>query len=216
MIDDRQGTPMTAAARAHRHRTLLPYAAALVALATLGACTGADPGPAVTTPPATSPTTVAKPAPASTTTTPGPTASVDPVIAKIPAAARPETQAGAAAYSTFYFEQLNRSFKTASPELLDGLFEPSCQICVDLRKSSNELKTTSQHHDGDTLKVAFSSATVYNPNQRQVLVRLRQFAVPVVDKDGKQVDTTKAGSGAFVAVLKYTDHWVITDLGRPS
>ncbi|MGO4603146.1 DUF6318 family protein [Terrabacter sp. 2YAF2] len=206
---------MTAAATPHRHRTLLPYAAALIAVATLGACTGRDPGPSRTTPPAST-TTSASPTTTTTTPVPSPTTSVDPVIAKIPANARPETQAGAAAFSEFYFEQLNRSFKDASPELLEGLFESSCKICVDLHKSASELKAASQHHDGDTLKVTFSSATIFNSRQRQVLVKLDQFAVPIVDSHGKRVDTTKAGSGAFVAVVTYKDHWVITDLGRPS
>ena len=208
---------MTAAARPHRHRTLLAYAVAPVALAALGACTGSDPGPAVTTPPSTS-AVASSPAPPTTTTsaTPSPTATVDPVIAKIPAAARPETQAGAAAFTRFFFEQMNRSFKDASPELLNGLFAPSCQICADLTLSAKELKLASQHHDGDTLKVTFSSATVFNDRDRQVLVKLDQFAVPVVDQNGKRVATTKAGSGAFVAVLRFTKHWILTDLGRPS
>ncbi|NUO89733.1 MAG: class F sortase, partial [Dermatophilaceae bacterium] len=48
-----------------------PYAAAFVALATLGGCTGSDPGPTTTTPPATSTTaatTTAAPATTSKTT----------------------------------------------------------------------------------------------------------------------------------------------------
>ena len=45
MIDDRQGTPMTAAARPHRHRTLLAYAVAPVALAAAGCVHGRRPGP---------------------------------------------------------------------------------------------------------------------------------------------------------------------------
>jgi hypothetical protein len=214
MIDDRQGTPMTAAARPHPHRRLLPYAAAGLAVALLGACTSGDPSPTTTTPPSSTTTSAAP----STTTTPAPspTKTVDPVLAKIPAAARPETQAGAAAFSRFYFEQLNRSFQRASPEILDGLFQPSCRICVDLQKSARDLKAASQHHDGDTLKVTFASATVFNDQDRQVLVKLDQSSVNVVTKSGKRVDKTKAGSGAFVAVLRFTDHWVIIDLGRPS
>ncbi|MGO4360506.1 DUF6318 family protein [Terrabacter sp. RAF57] len=208
---------MTAAARPHRHRTLLAYAVAPVALAALGACTGSDTGPAVTTPPSTSAVTSSS-APTTTTTSaaPSPTATVDPVIAKIPAAARPETQAGAAAFTRFFFEQLNRSFKDASPEVLDGLFASSCEICTDLSRSAKELKMASEHHDGNTLKVTFSSATIFNDRDRQVLVKLEQFAVPVVDENGKRVDTTRAGSGAFVAVLRFSTHWELTDLGRPS
>ncbi|GAA2479777.1 DUF6318 family protein [Terrabacter carboxydivorans] len=215
MIDDRQGTPMTAAARPHR--TPVSYAAAALAVGLLGACTSGDPGPAVTTArTASSSASSASPPPTTTTPTPSPTTSVDPVLAKIPAAARLETQSGAAAFARFYFEQLNRSFMDASPEILDGLFDPSCRICTDLQKSSRELEAQSRHHAGNTLTVTLASATVFNKKDRQVLVTLDQHSVAVLNKSGKRVDTTKSGKGAFVAALRFTDHWVITDLGRPS
>src|SRR6476661_3766767 len=101
MVDDQQGTPMTAAATPHRHRTLLPYAAALVAVATLGACTGGDPGPSRTASPA-SITTSSTPTTTTTAPAPSPTAPTDPVIAKIPAAARGNNAAGAEAFARFY------------------------------------------------------------------------------------------------------------------
>src|SRR6478735_5923908 len=100
---------MTAAARPHRHRTLLPYAAALVALATLGACSGGDPGPTRTTPPAIT-TTSSAPTTTTTAPAPSPTTSVDPVLAKIPAAARGNNAAGAEAFARFYIVQINAAF----------------------------------------------------------------------------------------------------------
>src|SRR6476619_4869556 len=115
MVDDQQGTPMTAAATPHRHRTLLPYAAALVAVATLGACTGGDPGPSRTTPPAS--TTTSSAATIKTTTpAPSPTTSVNPVIAKIPAAAQMETPDGSVAFAEFFMTQVNIAFTEAKPE----------------------------------------------------------------------------------------------------
>src|SRR6478752_6547375 len=111
---------MTAAARPHRHRTLLPYAASLVAVATLGACTGGDPGPSRTTPPAST-TTSSAPTIKTTTPAPSPTTSVNPVIAKIPANARPGTQAGAEAFSAFYMGQVNVAFTKGDPNALAGL-----------------------------------------------------------------------------------------------
>src|SRR6478609_6765870 len=131
MVDDQQGTPMTAAATPHRHRTLLPYAAALVAVATLGACTGGDPGPSGPPPSTHSSTSTATSAATTTTTTPAPspTTSVNPVIAKIPANARPGTQAGAEAFSAFYMGQVNVAFTKGDPNALAGLASPSCKVC---------------------------------------------------------------------------------------
>ncbi len=57
---------------------------------------------------------------ASPTTTAKPTPTVDPVIAKIPAAARPETIEGAAAFAKFYFEQVNEAFRDSQTRRLAG------------------------------------------------------------------------------------------------
>jgi hypothetical protein len=210
-----EGMPMTFADLGFVARRALPYAAGLVALTVAAGCTSGSPTPSASTavPPMATSSTVAS-VPPSTSAAPKP--SVDPVVAKIPAAARPETMRGAEHYATFYFEQLNRSFKTGSPDLLDGLYSDSCAVCVDLYKSAEELQAKGLRHDGDTLTVTFSSATVFSPKTRQVLVKLDQHAVPVINATGQQTAKTEAGLGAFVVVLQYKNRWIVTDLGRPS
>ncbi|NUR16469.1 MAG: hypothetical protein HOQ13_09170, partial [Dermatophilaceae bacterium] len=101
---------MTAAIRANRHRRLPPYAAAFVALATLGGCTGSDPGPTTTTPPATSTTAATTTAAPATTSKTTPTTTVDPVTAKIPAPARIENVDGSVAFAQFFISRVNDSF----------------------------------------------------------------------------------------------------------
>jgi hypothetical protein len=208
--------PMTFADRGPVARPALPYAASLLALLLAAGCTSGSPTPAGSTSVATTTSSSAATTSAAPTTTAKPSPSLDPVIAKIPAAARPESIEGAAAFAKFYFEQLNRSFRAGSPRLLDGLYANSCAICVDLRKSAEELSAKGLHHEGDTLTVTFSSTTVFNRESRQVLVKLDQHAVAVVDAAGKQKEKTNAGSGAFVAVVEFNKHWIVTDLGQPS
>ncbi|WP_330472945.1 DUF6318 family protein [Terrabacter sp. C0L_2] len=213
MIDDRQGTPMTAAARPHR--PVLAYAAASVALATLGACTGGDPGPADTTaPPASSSasTSAAQPTTTTTSAAPSPTSSVDPVIAKIPAAARPQTQAGAEAFSRFYMEQVNRSFVQGDPAPLNGLASGSCSVCGELSNSAKELRDKGRHHQGLSIEVTSASANRYDKEVRSVLVSIEQHRVPIVDMNGVTVDHTSADKGAFLATLKFDGRWQIARL----
>ena len=125
---------MTAAARPHRHRqhTKLGYAAASVALATLAGCTGGAPAPTARTLPASpssSTSTTSRP-PATTTSAPTPTRSVDPVIAKIPAAARTKTRKGAQAFARFFIESLNVGAARPDAAVLTGLFTSNCETCL--------------------------------------------------------------------------------------
>ena len=210
---------MTAAARAHRlrrHRTLLPYAAALAALLTVTACSGGDPGPTATTPPVspTSTSTSTTTSPPLATTPASPTSLVDPVRARIPAGAREETMEGAAAYSKFYFRELNEAFKRADPTLLNGLATSACKTCVALQNGVNDVRKAGHHYGGDLTRINYASATEFSSEVRRVLVDLNQMAVPVLDKSDKNVDTTRSAKLAFVATLEYRGRWIITRLQR--
>ena len=215
MIDDRQGTPMTAAARPDRQRRLrpqrmlLPYAASLATLLTVTACSGGDPAPAATTPSvgttSTSTTTSAPPS----TTKASPTSTVDPVLAKIPAAARSHTQEGAEAFAQFYMEQVNRAFTTADPTLLAGLSASHCKTCSAFLAGAEDLRKKSHRHKGLSISVDGSPANSYSPKKAVVQIFVTQHSVPVIDKNGKKVEQTREGQGIFIATLDFHDHWIV-------
>jgi hypothetical protein len=208
---------MTAAARADRHRPLLAYAAGLVALSTLGACTGSDPGPANTTPPVTASSATTTTASPSTTTTPTPTQSVDPVIAKIPAPARLLSDAGSLAFARFFIESLNTGATTANATVLEGLFVPSCETCVAMHDSLQALAKKGQRHAAASIKVTGTSPVSSTSETRQVLVDVQQVSVAVIDSKGNKVRTTAQGPGAFVMTLgTFQGHWVAQRLQTAS
>ncbi|MFC3807897.1 DUF6318 family protein [Terrabacter sp. MAHUQ-38] len=207
---------MTAAARAHRlrrHRTLLPYAAALAALLTVTACSGGDPGPTATTPPVSptsmSTTTSAPPAITSATTT----SSLDPVIAKIPTAARPDTEAGAAEFAKYYFGQINNGFQTGDPRAVEGLSVASCVTCQAFASAIKALKVKGQRYGADLAQVEYSSTLDFTPNVR-VLIDLSQQQVPILDTKGKRVGLTPTGKASFVVSLKFSAHWTVTRIQK--
>ncbi len=102
---------MTFADRGTVTRRALPYAAGLAALLVAAGCTAGEPTPnASTAVPSTTSSSATTASPSVATTTTKPTPTVDPVIAKIPAAARPETMAGAEAFAKFYVGQVNAAF----------------------------------------------------------------------------------------------------------
>ncbi|NUO34407.1 MAG: hypothetical protein HOQ27_04975 [Dermatophilaceae bacterium] len=201
------------AASVHLQRKLLPYAVACVALATLGACTGSDPGPAITAPPATSSATPSTTTSPPATTKPTPTATVDPVIAKIPAAARPKTETAAQTFSRFFFDSLNRSAVRADPSILEGLFTSSCKTCVAMQNSISELRKRGRHHAGPTIRIVNVSTSSFVEEKRVILVDVDQSAVDVLDADGKKVDRTLAAKGTFAASLEFSKgRWIVSRL----
>ena len=203
---------MTARDSFFRGRTHLPYAATLVALCALGACTssGAAGEPAKSSSAASSATTTTA-APSTTTTSaaPSPTTSVDPVIAKIPAAARPHTQEGAEAFARFYMNQVNQAFTRADPAALDGLSGAGCKTCSSFRQGAEALKKKGQHHEGLSISVDGAPANSYTAKTALIQIFVTQHSVPVVDRNGKKVDQTKEGQGIFVATLSFSGHWTV-------
>ena len=205
---------MTAAATPHRHRTLLPYAAALVAVATLGACTGGDPGPSRTTPPA-SITTSSTPTTTTTAPAPSPTTSLNPVTAKIPAAARTNDRAGATLFSRFYFTELNRSFRTGDSALLAELASTKCITCTAFVDGVNELRDKGRRYGGDLVIVSSANPLKFSESTKQVLLEIDQRAVPVLDKSGAQTETTPPGKATFVASLAFdSGRWTLMRLQK--
>ncbi len=204
------------AARAYRHRKLLPYAAACVALVTLGACTSSDPGPGTTTPAVTSTTTTTATtttAAPTATTTPTPTATVDPVTAKIPAPARIESVDGSVAFTQFFIGRVNDAFTQGDSSFLDGLFTNSCKACQEFADGADKLKQDGLHHLGVSLKASGASSNQYTAKNRSVAVQVIQNSVPVVDKAGRTVRRTKAGDGTLLATLEYRGSgWVVVNL----
>lgn len=215
MIDDRQGTPMTAAARPHPDRSLLPYAAAALAVALLGACTAGSPGPTSTTPPSST-TTSAEP---STTTTPAPspTKTVDPVLAKIPADARARTADGAQAFARFFIESLNVGATKPDSKVLEGLYAPSCETCLAMFESLKGLEAKKQRHTGASIRVSSTSSLVFSASSSQVLLDVQQKSVKVVDSKGNTVRQTAEGPGTFVMSISFDNgHWAATKVQTAS
>lgn len=201
-------------------RTTAVTAAALSAMLALAACNGAEPvvGPTGSSSSTPSKTTTAPPTTTTTSkaTTTTPTPTVDPVLAKIPKAARPETMEGAGAYMEFYFSELNKAFRDGNTATLDLLATPACETCKALSAGVADLREQGQRYGGDLANVNYSTASEFTPKTRRVLVDLLQQAVPILDSKGKQVGTTPRAQTQFVATLQFSNRWNITKLQRLS
>ena len=200
MIMTTQGTPMTLS-----RRRITPYAAGLIAALALAACSSG--GPAASATPAGPTSTAVPSAPAPTTSKA--TAAVDPVLARIPAAARPETMEGAEAYATFFMDQVNVAFTRADDGVLTGLFRASCKVCSELQKSAADLRASGQRHTGLSIEVTSTTVRDFNSATRTVLIWTTQHSVPVVNASGETVRSTKGAKGVFLATLDFDGRWHI-------
>lgn len=186
----------------------------------LGACTGGGDDPAPTGSSSASPSTTSSTAPTTTTAPPTTTAkptkttpAVDPVVAKIPKAARPKTLDGAEKFARFYIDQVNEAWGIPDPLQIDGLATSACKTCTAFSQTANDLKTNGEKHKSETLVVKSSSALTYQPSDIRIAVEVSQRAVDVITNGGKVIRTTEAGKGTFILALIYKKRWLVADLG---
>jgi hypothetical protein len=189
--------------------TLMPYAAGLAAVLALTGCgdgkerTGA-PGVSVpSTPSLTS---------SSGTTAPTGTAitAVDPALARIPPAARPNTRAGAEAFGRFFIEQVAQSGVEADPTLLDGLYAESCKTCGGLRAMADDLRRAGHHVEKPALRVKETDVASIARDAHLVTVGVHAGPFEIVDRGGSHVETRQEEDRfAFVLTMSFEDHWVV-------
>ncbi len=196
---------------------MVPYAAGLAVLL-LSACTGGTETPPPTSSMATSasstapPTTSASATPTTTTSASATPTTTDPVLARIPKAARPETMQGAEAFARFYVSQMNAAFTEADRQALSGLYESTCTTCQNFYDTASRFKTEGLRHSKSSFTVRSATASSFTAQSRVVNAFVEQTGVAVVDKDGAVTGRTKSAEGVFVISLKFSVHWTIARL----
>lgn len=187
----------------------MPYAAGLAAVVALAGCGdgGTQAGGPSTSGQAKTSTAVTSSASPTTTTEP-----VDPVLARIPAAARPETPAAGAAYVRFYFEQVNRAFTDADTTPIENLAAKDCEMCSAFAAGVEDLRSKGHHYERDLASIEAVSSMEFTRAGGRVLVDLKQMPVPIQDVHGKTVRTAATAEVRFVATVTYEGRWLITRL----
>jgi hypothetical protein len=193
-------------------RRPVALAGVLLSLAMMMSACASDP-PATTAPPsATVPSSTSSgPAPTTTTSAPPTTTQVpvDPVVARIPKAARAHTQEGAEAFGKYFIEQVAQSGVKADPTLIKGLFSASCRTCANFVATAQNFKDNGEHHAKPAMTVESSSANTYSPEKKEIAVWVRLGVVDILGKGGAQVGSTEKAYGAFVLSVTFDEHWVV-------
>jgi hypothetical protein len=130
------------------------------------------------------------------------------VVAKIPKAARANTQEGAEAFAKFFIEQVARSGVTADPTLIEGLYTKSCKTCANFVATAQSLKDEGRRHKESAMTVESSSANKFTEEGKEIAVWVDLKVVDIVDSKGERVGRTKAARGAFVLFVSFRKHWI--------
>ncbi|WP_460629556.1 DUF6318 family protein [Intrasporangium mesophilum] len=150
---------------------------------------------------------------AQTPTTRPPAPPADPVLARIPPAARAETERAAQLFAQYFFDTLNAAAMSADPALVDGLFGEQCKTCVAMQRSLRDLKASGQHHEKPTIRIVSVTTDSFVTERRVVLVAVDQASVAVLDRWGSGTSRTLADRGTFAMTLLYGhSHWVVARL----
>ena len=107
----------------------------------------------------------------------------------VPPEAQVQTEAGAVAFVTFYFEQVNKAWMTPDSTLLPPLTESGCKSCDSLQEHAVDLAAKDQHTTTAAVRVASATPRVGAPaGQQFVTIQLDQLGATTIDSSGAVVD----------------------------
>jgi hypothetical protein len=191
-------------------------AAALLSTLGLSGCATVS---SLLTPPTTvTPSTLAMAPPS--TETPRPIQSQSPDTsqstskpATVPAAAKPKTQAGAAAFVAFFWQQFNRSQMEANPALLPGLFQDSCAPCAAYVDGATALQKGRQHYASPPFVVKSVKTDTLKGSTATVLSPVTQQAAAVADSSNKTLAVATEQDQEFLVTLMWNNNgWKVSDI----
>ena len=129
----------------------------------------------------------------------------------VPPEARVQTEAGAVAFVTFYFEQVNKAWMTPDATLLPPLTDPTCTVCEGLQDVASGLVTNGHRYDGPPSSVRDVRVTPGAPTGEMFLdFTMGQNAARTIDGNGNTVKTHVEKSTPRKAAVRWEgDRWVL-------
>ncbi len=117
-----------------------------------------------------------------------------------------QTEAGAVAFVTFYFEQVNKGLMAPDPDLISGLSDPECQGCVSLTDLARSLMNESHHYQSAAVSVHnVRPAPGARTTEQFIDFVLEQHDANVVDSNGAIVERVQASREDRRVLLEWRD-----------
>jgi hypothetical protein len=191
-----------------RSRASAVVAMAAAAICTTGACSGpsaADEGPEGSR--TTTTVTTASP-PATTRAATAPSTTQRPAV---PPEASQHTDAGAAAFATFYVQQIDLAARDADPSTLRQLVDSRCGGCSSVIGLVEGLKSKGQHHTALSFTIARSVWSPFSTDRMWVIdVLIDDAGATTVDSAGATVSTSPAAKFTLRNSLEWrASGWIV-------
>lgn len=113
---------------------------------------------------------------------PAPSAAPSTGALPLPSEAAAETPQGAAAFTRFYFSEVNRSYALLDPAPVRALSAPDCNSCKNIIEDIERLKAAGLTVAGDRFRLEFAEAPPVGADA-SAIVDFRFDADPYVEKD---------------------------------
>lgn len=160
------------------------------------------------------------PSGSSTSPTVSPSVAVTPSATEsgpqIPAAAREQTEAGAIAFTQYFFDQVNVAWTEPRAGLIASLSDPKCQFCKASENDAAFLVDERQRYEGPPAELLEIEAIVGAPEGQQFLaIKLEQKGVRIVDSSGAVVGSDKRlVVDRYVALVWSEGRWVTLEVEK--
>ncbi len=182
----------------------------LTAALTLGAC--ANGTPTATPPPTPTSTTLATTSATTTTTSPTTTPTSPSPTTNTLAERFPETAAGAEAFVSYLFTQVNAAYSGADHTLLSDIVVPrTCPDCRRWATQIGEMESKNQHLVGDFMRLVEVTALLPKGGRSGVITLVDSPRARIVDAAGHTVRTVSEQPRVQVNLeLRFEGHWRLT------
>ena len=126
-----------------------------------------------------------------------------------------QTEAGAVAFVTFYFEQVNKAWMTPDATLLPPLASAECQGCAALTEDARKLQLAGKRYAETPIHLnRVTPVPGARASQQYVSFLLEQPRVDIVDTNGQVVGRQEAGTKNFEILLKWEEgRWLALGIG---
>jgi hypothetical protein len=176
----------------------------------LAACTGGGDSP----PSATSSTTSS-----SSSSTTSPTTTQSPSATKtvaLPPEATKHTEAGAMAFARYYWEQASQSLVTNDASVLKAMGSDECSECTAVEEISSKQEADGVHSNKASYDIKIVRRVEGSKDRFVVSVAGREVPVQKLDRTGKVLRSTQAGTFSWATTVEWRSGWQVTNFQKES
>lgn len=130
----------------------------------------------------------------------------------IPAAARVNTIDGAEAFVRYFIDTMNGAYVSSRSEALRRLTSPDCPGCTAILADIDAQQRMGLHSAGDVSRLISAFGVLPETGLAKVEARTEQLPTPIVDADGRTVDTNRATPSNLLFTLAWSDSWSVIRL----